>query len=424
MHQPFDLIVLPETGFALLFLRVIFSALFWEYAFNSFSALSLLVEMKPLSKKKTALVGLGLVVFIAVVMLFYWVTYIVPEQTVKKTQTVQVQTAASKIELIELSVRDCNQCVSFELFKKQLHDLNKEFDFKKVYFDSNEGKELTKEYSIESVPTIIIKNASKSLFGNWDEVGSIEGDGSLVFRARIPVYWDLKQKRFAGLVNATELVDSSCASCFDPLQSNEMQLLLKNIKVKSVKRVEAGSVNGKKIVEKYHLGFVPALIFSREIRDYNFFSQFAPLGSIEADGSFVVRTKFPPYKDLDSNTVKGLLSVTVIEPTQCWACRDAKDLLSFLNSRLGLRFSNVSVIDANTASARTLSDQYSIQYAPAALITGNINLYPGMEDAFPKIGRVFKDGVHAFDNPLLLGQGYYYDFNSGEIVTVKPKTAQ
>ena len=380
--------------------------------------------MKPLLKKKTALLGLalGLVVFIALIAYFFPNGFLVPKEMVK-SGPVQVQIGASKIKLIELSVRDCNQCVSFDLFKKQLHDLNKEFDFEKVYFDTNEGRELVKKYSIESVPTVIIRNAPKNLFGNWNKLGSIEADGSLVFRARVPAYWDLKEKRFVGLVSLTELVDPSCTSCFDPLQSNEIQLLLKNIKIKEAKKIEAGSVIGKKLVEKYHLGFAPALVFSREVRDYNFFDQFAPLGSIESDGSFVVRAKFPPYKDLDSNTVRGLLSVIMIEPTQCWACRDAKDLLAFLNSRLGLRFSKVSVIDANTANAHALSSQYSIQYAPAALIQGNLMLYNGMEDTWPKIGRVFKDGVYAFDNPLLLGQGYYYDFNSGKIVTVSPKAA-
>lgn len=380
--------------------------------------------MKPFPKKKTALLGLalGLALIIALAVYFYSLGPIVPGQAVKKNPAVQVQISASKINLIELSVRDCNQCVSFELFKKQLHDLNKEFDFKKVYFDSNEGKDLIKKYSIEFVPTIILKNAPKNLFGNWNNVGSIEEDGSLVFRAKIPAYWDLKRKRFVGLVNLTEITDSSCEKCFDPRQSREMNLLLSNIKVKGVNEVEAGSVNGKKIIEKYHLSFAPALIFSGGLRDYNFFKQFAPLGSIESDGSFVVRTKYPPYKDLDSNTVKGLLSITVIDPTQCWACRDAKDMLAFLNSKLGLRFSSVNVIDANTPSAKDLSEQYSIQYAPAALITGNINLYPGMQEAFPKIGRVFKNGVYAFDNPLVLGQGYYFDFNSGKIVTVSPKT--
>ncbi len=381
--------------------------------------------MKPLSKKKTVWLGLalGLVVFIVLVVYFSGTALLAPRQSVKKTQVVQVQITPGKIELIELSVRDCNQCVSFDLFKKQLHDLNKEFDFKKVYFDSNEGRELVKEYSIESVPTIILKNVPKNLFGNWRRVGSIEADGSLVFRAKIPAYWDLKKKRLVGLVSLTEIVDSSCEKCFDPLQSREMKLLLANIKVKKTRKIEADSFDGRKLIEKYHLGFAPALIFSGELRDYNFFNQFASLGSIESDGSFVVRTKMPPYKDLDSNTVKGLLSITVIEPTQCWACRDAKDMLAFLNTKLGLRFSNISVIDANSANAKALSNQYSIQYAPAALIAGNISLYPGMEDTWPKIGRVFKDGVYAFDNPLLLGQGYYYDFNSGKIVTVSPKKA-
>jgi hypothetical protein len=325
--------------------------------------------------------------------------------------------ALPKIELIELKVKGCNQCVSFDLLKQQLKDLNKEFDYSEALFDSTEGKQLIEKYSIEFAPTIIVKNAPASLFGNWKDVGSVESDGAMVFRSKVPVYWDLKEQRFAGLVNVTEITDSSCTNCFSQLQSSELSLLLANIKVLESKKADVGSAEGKELLEKYNLDFAPAAVFSREVRDYNFFQQFASLGSIESDGSFVVRKKFPPYKDIDSNAVKGLLSITLIESSQCWACKDAKDLLEFLNSKLGLRFADIAVIDANSDSARYLAEQYSVQYAPAALIQGDLKQYEGIEETWPKIGRVFKDGVYAFDNPLLLGEGYYFDLNSGQIVT-------
>lgn len=377
--------------------------------------------MNFLSSKKMFFLGIVIGIIVLLFLIFQFSgtpMFSLPTQSMEGEGQEQAPVAVKKIELIELNVKDCNQCVSFELFKQQLRDLNREFELKEIAFDSNEGKRLIEEYSIEFVPTIILKSVPAGLFGNWSEVGSVEEDGSLVFRAKIPVYWDLKEKRFVGLVSITELVDSSCENCFDPLQSNEMQLLLSNIKVMEVKRIDVNSLEGKKLLEKHHLDFAPALVFSREVRDYNFFNQFAPLGSIESDGSFVIRKKCPPYRDLDSNQVRGLLSLTIIEPTQCWACRDAKDMLNFLNLRLGLRFFNISVIDANSSDALYLSEQYSVQYAPAALIQGDLMLYEGMQDTWPKIGRVFKDGVYAFDNPLLLGQGYYYDFNSGQIVTV------
>ncbi|MFH1235033.1 MAG: hypothetical protein V1493_05485 [Candidatus Diapherotrites archaeon] len=332
-------------------------------------------------------------------------------------------TPLQKIELFELKVKDCNQCVSFDLLKQQLMDLNKEFDYREALFDSAEGKQLIEKYAIEFAPTIIVKNAPANLFGNWKDVGSVEADGAMVFRSKVPVYWDLKEQRFAGLVNVTEITDSSCGNCFSQLQSGELSLLLANIKVLESKKVDVGSTEGKELLKKYHLDFVPAAIFSPEVGDYNFFQQFASFGSIESDGSFVVRKKFPPYKGLDSNAVKGLLSITLIESPQCWACKDAKDLLAFLNSKLGLRFADIIVIDANSESARYLAEQYSVQYAPAALIQGDLALFEGMEETWPKIGRVFKDGVYAFDNPLLLGEGYYYDFNSGLIVAASAQPA-
>jgi len=373
-------------------------------------------EKLPSSKKMAALGAVaGIIIVLAVVAVYFGPG--APQEPGDGEPT-PIDVSLGKIELIELKKEDCNACLSFETFKQQLSDLNREFDFREIEFESEEGKALIEEYSIKFVPTIILKNAPADLFANWPDAGSTEEDGALVFRAEIPVYWSLEEQRLIGRVNVTEIIDSSCTACFDPLQSQELQLLLANIKVREARGVEADSAEGKALLKKYFLDFAPSVIFSKEIRDYNFFDQFAPLGSVESDGSFVVRQKVPPYMDLDSNTVKGLLAVTVIENTQCWACKDSKDMLSFLNQSLGLRFSDVSVIDVNTEDARFLSEQYSIQFAPAAVITGELMLYAGMEETFPQIGRVFQDGVYAFDNPLLLGEGYYYDFNSGEIITV------
>jgi len=329
-----------------------------------------------------------------------------------------IELGETGIEVIELSVADCADCVSFDLFLEQLSDLNKEFEHRVIEFDSIEGKEFVDDYNIVGVPTIIVLNAEGRLFENWSEVGSVEDDNALVFRAKIPVYWDLSKEKFVGLVDVTQIIDSSCVECLNPLQGAELQLLLQNIKVGGAKEIESGSSEGKELLKKYHLDFVPAVIFSSGLRDYDLFEQFSPLGSVESDGSFVVREKMPPYKDLDSNSVKGLLGLAMIESSSCWACADSKDLLEFLTSRLGLRFAEVQVFDVNSQAAAFAVEEYSVRYAPAAIISGDLFEYAGMEETFPQIGRVFVDGSYVFDDPLLLGAGYYYDFNSGQIVEV------
>jgi len=334
-----------------------------------------------------------------------------------------IELGGKGIEVIELAVADCADCVSFDLFLEQLSDLNKEFEHRVVEFDSVEGKELIEDYNIESVPTIVVLSAEPDLFGNWSEVGSVEDDNVLVFRARIPVYWDLTEKKFVGLVDIVRIVDSSCAECSDPLQSAELQLLFQNIKLGKVRDIESDSSEGKELLKSYHLDFVPAVIFSPGLRDYDFFEQFSPLGSVESDGSFVIREKMPPYKDIDSNSVKGLLNLAMIESSSCWACRDSKDLLEFLTSRLGLRFADVQVFDVNSQAAAFAVEEYAVQFAPAAIISGGLFEYRGMEETFPQIGRVFVDGSYVFDDPLLLGAGYYFDFNSGQIVEVSSQAS-
>ncbi|MCX8189705.1 MAG: hypothetical protein N3F05_00550 [Candidatus Diapherotrites archaeon] len=319
------------------------------------------------------------------------------------------------IEIVEITLHDCNGCLNFEYLKAQLKDMDIRLDEKKIYYPDDEAKKLIGKYSIKALPTIIVRGDFKGLdiFKNWSSFGYVLND-ALVFDNNIPVYYDLDSKRFVGAVRIIELVDGSCEQCKEPFELLSALTSQSGINVVDFKRIDVNTDEGKELAKKHYIDFVPSLIFSKEISDYNL-GEYIGIGTFGPDGSFVVREKFPPYKDLKSGTVKGLLYVTIIEHSFCWACQGAKEMLAFLRNNLGLSFKEILVYDFNSPEAKKLIENYGISYIPAALVFGDTSEYKLFSEHWPKLGIVFKDGVYMLDDYKLLGEGYYFDLNSYQI---------
>ncbi|MEM4598470.1 MAG: hypothetical protein QW400_02165 [Candidatus Diapherotrites archaeon] len=331
------------------------------------------------------------------------------------TAEASVKEKKGQIELIEITLHDCNGCLNFDYLKAQLKDMNIIVDEKTIYYPSEDAQKIIEQYSVKTLPTIIVKGDFKDIevFRNWSSFGRILSD-TLVFDNNIPVYYDLTAGRFVGAVKIIELIDGSCQECVEPITFLSALTASAGINVVDFKRVDVNSDEGKELAKRHYIEFVPALIFSKEISDYNI-GDFSAYGTFGPDGSFVVREKFPPYKDLKSGEVKGVLHVTMVEHSSCWACQGAKEMLAFLRGNLGLSFKNVLVYDINSNEARALMKNYSIGYLPAALVFGDTAEYKLFSEHWPKLGVVFKDGIYMFDNYKLLGPGYYFDVNNEQI---------
>jgi len=337
----------------------------------------------------------------------------------KGTVAVMPNEQKPSIEFIEIRVPDCNLCIDFETLKKQLKDMNIALKEKTLSYESADAKELIERYKIKTVPAIILSGDTDKVdaFKNWAAFGRIEKD-VLIFDNNVPVYYDLEKKRFVGSVTILELVDSTCQQCFEPLNSAAIMRLLYSIKVNAIRRVDINSSEGQELIKKHFIDFAPALIFSPELGDYNK-ELYNSLGSFSTDGSFVVREKMPPYKDLTTGEIRGTLGLIMLEASSCWACKDSKDLLAFLTNNLGLSFSEIRVYDISSADTNRLIEAYSIEYLPAAIIYGDTKSYTLFREMWPKIGLVFKDGTHVLTAYPLLGNGYYYDVNAGKIISAQ-----
>ncbi|HJN57299.1 MAG: hypothetical protein QF436_00545 [Candidatus Woesearchaeota archaeon] len=111
-------------------------------------------------------------------------------QYVIQSQAPYVETDTGKVRgLVELTMIDdvsCDGCYGVDLHKEILLIMGIAIDEEKILdITSPEGKDLIKKYDIEKVPTVILNgdlNAYEGFSRVWGQVGTIEDDGSYVFR--------------------------------------------------------------------------------------------------------------------------------------------------------------------------------------------------------------------------------------------------
>lgn len=91
------------------------------------------------------------------------------------------------VNIIYLVPKNCTNCYDVTIHKRILENsfLVKIGNERTIYIDEEGGKELIKKYNITAVPTILLsKDISyyNLLADVWKQVGSIENDGTYIFR--------------------------------------------------------------------------------------------------------------------------------------------------------------------------------------------------------------------------------------------------
>lgn len=208
-----------------------------------------------------------------------------------------------------------------------------------------------------------------------------------------------------------------CTLCPDAgLYQQELTKL--GVNLKTIEDVDKDSVEGKKLIKKYELTKLPALIFSKELSTYgNVVKSWSRIGTIAKDGSYLLQGAMPPYYDISSKEVKGLVSLTYLNDSSCTKCYDVTIHSSILK-RLGLAIKSVKTVDVSSDEGKALIDKYDIKKVPTIIIQGNLSIYPNFDTVWKSVGSVVNKG-YVFTNLDALKQPYKV-LATGELVT--PKT--
>ena len=331
----------------------------------------------------------------------------------------------AKIEITQLVSGPCGASgcydigLSLDSLKQQNVEVTKE---QTIGFESAEGKAAAEASGVQRLPALIVSvepKKAEQMKGYWKRVNAIEaGNGKAVIQAPVPPYYDVGQGKVAGLVKLIALTDDACTQC---IKLDGVITALEGAGIKIVdKQAQAyDSAEGKAAIAKFGVTRVPAIVVSNDITVYEGMAQqLQALNSVEKDGYYVVHSLTPPYRDVASNQVKGLVQVVYLTDNSCKECFDVKINKQILQ-RFGLAIESEKTLDIASKEGKELLNRFNITKVPAFLASGEAKEYAAFNSVWKQVGTIEGEGWYVFRKPELFGA--YKDLEKGVVVAPQPQ---
>jgi hypothetical protein len=215
-------------------------------------------------------------------------------------------------------------------------------------------------------------------------------------------------------VKMTILFDPNCDECFDASQYQEEMTRL-GITIVELEEIDRTTWSGKRLLSKYDITKVPAVIFSEELgENAQIAGAWDRVGTRGKDGSFLLQGTNPPYLDLESGEVKGFVEIIYLDDASCDECYDPA-LHKGVLERYGMIFSKEETFDISSEEGAALIAQYDITAVPTILLRGDMEIYPAFSQVWTTVGRVAEDGTALFTGMDSLGEPYK-ELSTGDVV--------
>ncbi len=176
------------------------------------------------------------------------------------------------------------------------------------------------------------------------------------------------------------IIKSTCTNCFN------IDKVVQSIKAGNVKITKEEILNeetAKAFIQQYDLKKLPTVIVKGEINKTDLASTLN-----EVKGAFVFASQTPPYYDLTSKKVKGVVKATVIEASACEECTNLTLLIDQI-SRIGVVFSKVDKL--SETEGKDFMKQYNITKLPTLIFSEDALEYPEIKEAWKTLGTQEQD---------------------------------
>ena len=299
----------------------------------------------------------------------------------------------TSVEIIEIT-GDCEECLDIGLSLEALLKQNEDIKLSKKTFDynSDEAKSLIADYNIEKIPAIIVKSKDITQLDLDEQFFSVEKDYAL-FDKGVP-YVELSSGEIKGLVSIKEIYDSKCFDCVSLSQTQD-QLESFGIKIQDSEKIPSSLSLGRDLIKENNLEFVPALLISKEIEEYWWVFPQIKGSLIKMEDYYVFEDPIPPYKDLTTGKVKGVVDVTYLTDDSCIDCFNITDLKdSFL--RVGVFIDNEGYIEVSSSNGKLLIEKYGITAVPTMILSEEILDYEALKAPLEQVGTFEEDNKFIF----------------------------
>ncbi len=278
-----------------------------------------------------------------------------------------------------------------------------------------ESKDLAEKYNLTKLPAVIVTGDIEGLsIQNFNR-----NDDALVFSEVPPPYYDIHQKRVRGKLALTIIDDDTCEDCFDITLLVDQ---LNKIGVPVAEQTTLQAADAKDLIATYDIKKIPTLIFNSEAGEYDVISSiWDQVGTIEDDGSYVLRMLNPPCYNLETDKLEGIVDVTYVADETCDSCFNASMVTNILRQSFSMAFGSEQTLDVSSPKGKLYVDRYDIELVPAIILSEDASAYPTVAQAWQEAGTVEKDGKYIFRNVQLLQGAVYKNLTSGEIVGLAPE---
>ena len=319
------------------------------------------------------------------------------------------------LQIIRLVSADCMDCYDVGKEVAKIQNINvKVTEERTVSADSAEGQHFIQLYTLQNLPALIVTgeiNKTEQLVSFFQKNGAVYGL-TAVYTTLMPPYFQLMTHETKGRVSLIHVVDSACANCQD-LSYLDAALKQAGVAIVDVEKVEYDSAEGKELIQQYDLTNVPSLLVSKDIDVYaSIKAQFTQAGYEMKEGYYVVPASAPPYRDLSSNKVVGMVTLIMLKDDTCTTCFDVSVNKGIL-TKFGMHLESTETYEAATTSAQALIKKYGLEKLPAILVSPDAQYYPAFMNAWKQVGTEEDDGWYVMRSPDVLGT--YKNLKTGEV---------
>ncbi|MAG91248.1 hypothetical protein CMO83_01065 [Candidatus Woesearchaeota archaeon] len=372
---------------------------------------------KPISQKLKRLnydnifVAVALILGV-VVLVNLVITFNINKDINKGAADAEEAAKPAKIELTTIVNPTCTDCFDITAVSSHVKTGNVEITSENsLEFDSNEAKAIISKYNIQQIPAIVIT-------GEIDKIniqGLVKNDDSLLLPEITPPYTDAETGEIQGRVTLYNLNDPACIDCND-LATLVNQIKSSGITITEEKNIDSNSAEGKELIDKYKIDFIPIILFSEDAGIYPIIQQAWPqIGSIESDGTHVMRVVNPPYINITTGKLRGLIDITYLTDSTCIECYDVNTHKEIITSpqSFAMILGKEETVDISDVKGKELIAKYDITQVPTVILSEEIDAYPSRL-ALSEFFSVEEDNSYVFRRPSVMGN--YKDLTTDEVV--------
>lgn len=317
-----------------------------------------------------------------------------------KAETEELSRAA-EIEIITIIDSSCTDCFDTSAVVQKIKGANVEVTSQQDLEYSDEAAQaLIEKYSLEKIPAVIVT-------GEINKEGSpISGletkDDALLFLNPDPVYLELSSGDYRGRINIEIIEKEDCEECFDLSEFVSAISDVMSVSSEKTRSLE----DATDLIAEYSLSEVPAVILSGDLELYpEILTKLETLGSYVGDDLILTAKLNPPYWDITSEEIKGLVSVTYLTDDACEDCYNVNIHKTVLKN-YGVYIAEESTVDISSDEGQDLLKEYNITKVPTIIASADLEYYDGINEVWEGVGSIEDDGVYVFRELDLVSANY------------------